>query len=257
MNSKLKIAIIQSALFWEDIDANLSNFEEQIFNLEKNIDIIVLPETFNTGFSDKVGILAEPENYKTFKWLKQMAAHTRAAICGSYFVKAKGEVYNRFYFVKPNGEHISYDKIQLFSYSGEHIACKKGDTKITFEYKGWQIKPIVCYDLRFPEICRNHIKNGTYEYDLLICVANWPSSRIKAWNNLLFSRAIENSCFAIGANIVGKDGRGIQYNGHSKYCSPLDDNLAPISETETILTSELDLEWLKDYRKKFPFLEDA
>lgn len=86
----MHIALIQSDLYWEDTQANLANFEEKIWNLPQAVDLIVLPEMFSTGFSMQPEKWAEPMNFTTLKWLKQMASQTKAAVTGSYMVKEKG-----------------------------------------------------------------------------------------------------------------------------------------------------------------------
>ncbi|MDP1271133.1 nitrilase-related carbon-nitrogen hydrolase, partial [Klebsiella pneumoniae] len=79
------------------------------------------------------------------------------------------------------------------------------DVRTVIEYKGWRILPQVCYDLRFPVWCRNR-----NDYDLMLCVANWPSPRRHAWRTLLLARAIENQCYVAGVNRVGEDGKGLE-----------------------------------------------
>ena len=122
------------------------------------------------------------------------------------------------------------------------------------EYKGWKIRLLICYDLRFPVWCRN-VDNA---YDLLLFVASWPQSRVHAWRSLLVARAIENAAFVCGVNRVGTDGMSLVYRGDSMI---VDEKGNIIAETEPYveqtITAELDGERLLRFRQKFPVWKDA
>lgn len=252
----LKIAIVQTTLFWEDIAANLAMLEEKIWKISETVDLIILPEMFNTGFSMNAHKMAEPVNGHTTKWMKQMALQTKAALCGSFAIKENGFFYNRFHFVEPNGFINIYDKIHTFSPANESNIYQKGIKNYIINYKKWKINPQICYDLRFPQSAQNQIINGEYDFDLLIYVANWPAPRTAAWIHLLEARAIENGCFAIGVNRVGSDANQLKYEGNSAVCFPLPEYNLYLKETEEIKIFTLLAENLIDYRKKFPFLAD-
>ncbi len=248
----LKLALIQSDIYWHEVGANLAMFEEKIWQIHEPVDIIVLPEMFQTGFTMEHEHLAEPMNFTTFKWMKQMAAQKQAVVCGSFIVKESGKVYNRLLWMQPNGEYFSYDKRHLFRMADEHNHFNMGEQKLIVEWKGWKICPLVCYDLRFPVWSRN----VDLEYDLLLYVANWPAARVNAWDTLLEARAIENVSYSIGLNRVGKDGVGIEYNGHSAAYSPKGEQLA-FSEKGEVIIVELSAESLLGFREKFPAQMDA
>jgi omega-amidase len=257
MKDNLKITLVQTPLYWENVDANLAMLEEKIWN-NQGSDLIVLPETFTTGFSTNASTLAEFPLGKTFKWMQRMAYQTKSVIVGSYMVRENNHYYNRLVWMQPNGEFDFYNKHHLFSLSGEDLVFEPGKNKIIKEIKGWKICPLICYDLRFPEWCRNSMIGNaadSYAYDLLIFVANWASSRRLAWKTLLQARAIENSCFCIGVNIIGKDGKGLQYAGESGVYSPL--GASEISTEEKLIHQVLDKDLLMEYRSKYPFLKDA
>ncbi|MFN0049024.1 MAG: amidohydrolase [Cytophagales bacterium] len=253
----LHISIIQTKLFWEDIDANLAMLEEKIWQVEANTDLILLPEMFSTGFTNKAPLFAEPMNGKTFKWMKQQAAQTTAAIVGSYIVRADTFYYNRLIWMQPDGKYFTYDKRHTFSLSGEDKVYMAGNQRLIVNWRGWKICPMICYDLRFPIWSRNKIVDQIYEYDLLLFVANWPDSRNAAWETLLKARAIENSCFCAGANIVGKDGNGLQYIGNSSIYNPLVENMLTTNSEDNIFSTTISKVELDIYRKKYPFLEDG
>jgi predicted amidohydrolase len=248
----LRVSLVQSEIHWHEISANLAMYEEKIWSLKGKTDIIVLPEMFQTGFSMENTVLAEPMNFTTFKWMKQLASQTQAVITGSFIVKEDGRIFNRLIWMQPNGDWYKYDKRHLFRMAGEHQHFDFGNEKLIVEWKGWKICPMVCYDLRFPVWARN----VNLEYDLLLYVANWPAVRISAWDTLLKARAIENVSYSIGVNRIGLDGNAIEYNGHSAAYSPKGETLV-YSETEEILTLTLDGKELSDFREKFPAHLDA
>jgi omega-amidase len=256
----LQIASIQTDLHWEDISANLAMLEEKIWKIEKAVDLIILPEMFNTGFSMNAKQFAEPVNGQTMKWMKQIAAQSKAVITGSIMIKVDGKSYNRLIWMQPDGKYDFYDKRHTFKLTGEHQVYESGNKPLIKTLNGWKINLIICYDLRFPVWCRNQasIVNGEwiFNYDIMVCVANWPSNRGYAWNTLLKSRAIENSSYVIGVNRIGKDGRGFNHEGGSLICSPLE-VLNDAGSDDTFQIFSLIYGQLGDYRIKYPFLQDS
>jgi len=248
----LKLALIQSEIYWQQKGANLGMFEEKIWQISEPVDIIVLPEMFQTGFTMEHEGLSEPMNLTTFKWMKQMAAQKKAVVTGSYIVKEKGEVYNRLIWMQPDGQFETYDKRHLFRMAKEDQYYSMGQDRIVVEWKGWKICPLICYDLRFPVWARNN----SLAYDALLYVANWPAARISAWDALLKARAIENVSYSVGLNRVGEDGNGIAYNGHSGAYSPKGETLS-FSESEEIMLVTLNRKDLDNFRTKFPAHLDA
>ena len=253
----MNVALIQTDLYWEDIDANLAKFEEIIRGIESTIDFIVLPEMFTTGFCMNPNLLAEPHGGKTFKWMNQIAQYKKAAITGSYIVKENGNFYNRLYFVYPNGNWLTYDKNHLFTLAGENISYTSGNDSIIINYNGWRLKPLICYDLRFPKSSFVKTQKENYEYDLLFYVANWPEDRVEAWDTLLKARAIENVSYCIGVNRTGKDDNNKKYTGHSSIFKYNGNKLAYSEKNEDILLFNLSLTNLNKFREKYNFLDDA
>lgn len=258
MNS-LKVTFIQTLLFWEDIGANLAMLEEKIWEIRERTDIIVLPEMFNTGFTMDARRFAEPVNFTTLKWMQQMSKQKHSVIVGSYIVKESGLFYNRLYWINPNGQNSYYDKRHLFRMGEEHLTYTSGSHRLITNFKAWKIMPLICYDLRFPVWSRNRLdaKSQVPEYDLLIYVANWPAPRTEVWDTLLKARALENQCYCLGVNRLGTDGMKVDYSGHST-CYDFKGNLMnKITSEQDIFTVELDLEKLREFRKKFPIYLDA
>lgn len=256
MIADLRIALIQSDLHWENVEANLAMFEEKIWAIQGQVDLIVLPEMFTTGFTMNSS-LAEPMNSKTFRWMAQQAAQTKAVIMGSYIVQEKGICYNRLFAVYPDGTFKKYDKKHLFGLAGEDQAYVAGKSREVIEVNGWKLLPLICYDLRFPVWSRSKKGNDQlYEYDAVIYCANWPQPRIHAWDTLLAARAIENSSYAIGVNRTGKDGSGSVYPGHSAVYDFLGNQLTYATE-EALLTATLEHRKMSHFRSRFPFQRDA
>ena len=248
----LKVTLIQSKLHWQEIDANLAMFEEKIWSIKDQPDIIILPEMFSTGFTMEARKLAEPPNSKTYRWMAQMAAQTKALIIGSCIIKDGTSFYNRLHAVRPDTKYQYYDKRHLFRMAEEHNHFSPGKEKVIIEWKGWKILPLVCYDLRFPVWSRNISKGSGHQYDTSIFVANWPAARVSAWDTLLRARAIENLSYTIGVNRVGEDGNQVMYNGHSAVYGPKGDSLSSMEDKEEIQTISISYDDLESYRTKFP-----
>ncbi|NQX90550.1 MAG: amidohydrolase [Flavobacteriales bacterium] len=256
MNS-LKLSLLQTSLEWDNPAANQESIAVAIKKEKPDTDIIVLPEMFTTGFSMDTSNAEEFEGSETVSWMKGIANEFDAAICGSVKMKANGKFINRMLWVEPNGTIQVYDKQQLFTFAGEDQHYTAGDKELIVEWRGWKVKLLVCYDLRFPELARNR-EGGSYpKQDLLIYVANWPEARSAAWHSLLVARAIENQCYLAGCNRVGEDGNGISYDGKSSIIDSKGVEMAHAVHETTWLHSELSLEELNNFRKKFPVLKDA
>lgn len=250
----LRVTLLQNDLFWENPEANRQQFETTIGRLSTPTDLLVLPEMFTTGFSMHAPALAETMDGPTVSWLQKMAAQSQAAITGSLIVQENGRYFNRLVWAEPDGTVRHYDKRHLFRMAQENAIYSAGETRLTLTWKGWNICPLICYDLRFPVWSRQHPENP---YDLLLYVANWPEKRIQAWRTLLAARAIENQAYTIGVNRTGKDPNGISYNGNSGVCLPRGDAFYLPSNPEIIHTQTLSYQDLKTFREQFPAYLDA
>ncbi len=249
---KLSIHLIQVALVWENKEENLKTIQLEIEKLPDSADLVILPEMFSTGFTMKPNFVAETMTGKTVEWMKQMAEKFDIALVGSIVIEEDKKFYNRLIFVTKDGILETYDKRHLFSYAGENEVYTAGKERKIINYKGWNICLQICYDLRFPVFTRN-----CGEYDLLLFVANWPESRILAWDTLLKARAIENICYVAGVNRVGNDKHNYYHNGHSQLIDYLGENLIqPQEEVETFQFT-IEMQPLLDTREKLGFLNDA
>ena len=247
----MKIALVQAPLLWENPKQNRNYFEEKINSISETIDLIVLPEMFTSGFTMNPKSVAESMQGETVSWLQVLAKAKNSAITGSLVIEENGNFYNRLVFVFPSGEIKTYDKKHLFTLAGEDKKYTSGTQKMLFEYQGFKICPLICYDLRFPVFARN-----TEDYDLLIYVANWPKPRINAWDALLKARAIENMCYTIGVNRIGEDPNQHHYPGHSQVIDFLGNYLIEPQENEGVFVTTLNKKTLVETRQKFGFLND-
>lgn len=248
----LKIALIQANIVWQNAAINRKNYTQKIIEISENIDLVLLPEMFSTGFSMQPQNLAETMKGETVKWMQEIAVNNQCAIGGSLIIIEDGKYYNRFIFVHPTAEIEYYNKRHLFTLAGEEKVYTAGEEKVIVDYKGWKICPLVCYDLRFPVWSRN-IEN----YDVLVYVANWPKKRITAWDALLKARSIENMCYVVGVNRVGVDANSFEYSGHSSLYDCLGEKLThsiPNHESVEIIT--LKKKHVNETRNKLNFLND-
>lgn len=258
MAENLQVALIQTDLYWQDRGANLANIEEKIWSMEQSVDLIVLPEMFPTAFTMNVEEMAEPMNFTTTKWMKQMASQTKAVVTGSVIIKEGGKFFNRLLWVRPEGEVTTYDKRHLFRMADEDRYFDMGQQNVVVELKGWKILPQICYDLRFPVWSRNFTDQGDHWlYDAVFYIASWPASRVNAWDILLKARAVENLAYCLGVNRTGLDGNDISYNGHSAGYDFKGSTLTFSEDKEEILYVELDFRRLTEFRKAFPAWKDA
>jgi omega-amidase len=244
----LRISIIQSNLHWHNAEANRSMFSEKLTEAAPKSDLIILPEMFTTGFSMSAPELAEDPEGPTLNWMIQEAKKYQAILTGSIIVKENDKYYNRLYWVRPDSSYLTYDKRHLFRMAKENHTYTAGKEKLIITLKGWNICPLICYDLRFPVWSRN-TENA---YDLLLYVANWPKARSQAWRILLQARAIENLAFVAGVNRVGIDGNGHPYSGDSAIIHPKGHHLLETKESEGIHTITLNKKELDNFRTAFP-----
>ena len=248
----MKVAVVQTHIIWENAVENRSHLSQIINGSLEEIDLIVLPEMFSTGFTMHPKKVAETMQGDTILWLQHLAQAKNCAITGSLVIEEQGKFYNRLVFVFPDGTLKHYDKRHLFSLAGEHKEFSAGKNRLIVEYKGWKICPLICYDLRFPVFSRN-----SEEYDLLIYVANWPEVRSDAWNSLLKARAIENMTYTIGVNRIGQDENKNKYFGDSQIIDCMGNYVVEPYQSDSMIIAELDQKKQDRSRKKFGFLNDA
>jgi predicted amidohydrolase len=247
---------VQAQQYWEDKDANLQHLEQLITDVH-GTDLILFPEMFHTSFSmNSIELAEQMENSKGLTWLKKIAANKQAACYTSLIIEVQGYYYNRGVFVEPSGKISIYDKRKLFSLAKEDQHFSAGEQETIVHYLGWNINLQICYDLRFPENCRNSEVQGKARYDILLYVANWPEKRINHWKTLLPARAIENQCYVAAVNRVGTDLNQLSYTGESNIYDANGKTLSNHSINECIITIRISNKDLVSLRSNLPFLKD-
>lgn len=252
--SALNVAIVQTALHWHEPAKNLRMFTEMLERHDGDTDLFVLPEMFATGFTMHAEAHAEPMDGRSLAWMAETAARLDTSLCGSLVIRDGGEYFNRFVLMFPDGVYRCYDKRHRFRLAGEHEHYSAGSELVTIELRGWRIRPMVCYDLRFPVWSRNGAADG---YDLLVYVANWPDRRHLAWETLVRARAIENLAYVAAVNRIGVDGNDIRYRGGSAVIDYLGRSLVSMADECAVMSATLEKPPLEKFREKFPFHLDA
>ncbi len=255
----MRITLVQNDIIWEHKEANLLFYESIFSGLSGKTDLVVLPEMCTTGFSMKSEYLAEYDNENTITSFVRMSGSYGFAIAGSFIGRGSKtgnleSIYNRGFFVHPDGKVDYYNKRHLFRMGEEPEHYSPGDEIKIIKYMGWNIRMAICYDLRFPVWNRNVDNN----YDLLLVTANWPQARDHVWTSLLTARAIENMAYVCGVNRIGTDGMKISYSGSSMLVNAYGTTISDMTPfMEQVETYEINLDELKRFREKFPVWKDA
>ncbi|MBN1599769.1 MAG: amidohydrolase [Bacteroidales bacterium] len=252
MKSSLKVVLLQYDVIWNNLEVNLEKIMLLLGSVRQKIDIIILPEMFATGFTLRPKLLTEGNENFIIEKLKEISENYNACVIGSHPCKSDNSYYNRLLILKDQHTVLTYDKKHLFKKTGEDKQYYPGSEQVVFDYQGWKILPLICYDLRFPVWSRN-----TMNYDLLVYSANWPAVRNHIWETLLNARAIENQCYVCGVNRTGEDKNRIKYIGNSRVINYKGEILKKLDNKESVLITELKMKELKEFRAQFPFLEDA
>lgn len=268
---ELRVTLVQLDIVWHDPAANRKRVEAMVHGLAT--DLIVLPETFTTGFSNAAVRDAETMEGETVRWMRGLAKASGAAVTGSVQMREGGGVFNRLLFALPTGEMMHYDKRHLFRMAGEHEVYAGGSSRLVVEWRGWRTCPLVCYDLRFPVFSRNRVVDADgrpvapssvgsgepvrLDYDLLIYVANWPAARQEAWRTLLRARAIENLAYVVGVNRAGVDGNGHAYAGQSAVIGPLGEVVLELGAEAQASTVVVERGRVREHRERFPAWRDG
>jgi omega-amidase len=256
----LRISLVQADTVWHDPAANRAMYGDLIAPLAGRTDLVLLPETFTSGFSNEALASAEDMRGPTVAWIRDQARRLDAVVTGSVQIREGQGVYNRLLWATPDGGLEHYDKRHLFRMAKEHERYAAGRERLTVELKGWRVCPLVCYDLRFPVFIRNRYgveAPERFDYDLLLFVANWPSPRRYAWQTLLRARAIENLSYVAAVNRAGTDGNGHAYSGDSVALDFLGQPLLEFGAQPQVATSTLSAAALAAHRERFPAQLDA
>ena len=251
----MNVTILQTDIEWVSPQENVQRAQRMI---EENpgADLYVLPEMWSTGFATNPLDIAEDElTSVSLQWMKNVASQQKCAICGSLAIRTIDGTYrNRHYFINGKTGCLQYyDKHHLFTYGGENNYYQAGESHTVVEYEGFRILLLTCYDLRFPVWSRY---SDDLQFDMIICVANWPESRQNAFHILTRARAIENMSYLVAVNRVGDDSYN-HYRGCSCIISPIGKTLVCCPpQIPATASFSLNLEPLRQKRAKFRVLDD-
>jgi predicted amidohydrolase len=244
--------MIQPFLIWENIEANLDMLNNLIVHVAEETDLIILPETFSTGFTMQADLHAEELNGRAVSWMQKVAAEKQAYVAGSVIIRKESQIFNRLLWISPEGIEGTYDKRHLFRMGRENEHFVAGSSREIFQLGSFRFLPQICYDLRFPVFSRNR-----NDYDVLFYVANWPATRQQVWETLLKARAIENQAYVLGVNRVGTDGVGVDHVGGTTAIDPMGNVIKKLDPVPGILRCKLELEKVREFRDRFPAWKDA
>lgn len=252
----MNVITVQHNVAWGERKANFDTIRRLLTAGETAAgSLIVLPEMFSTGYNMEVDAVAESSRSGTEEFLSTLAWEYQSHIVGGLVTRdpSSGKGRNELAVFNPAGRPLAlYQKNHTFSYAGESDHYLPGDGLALFDWNGFKVCPLICYDLRFPELFRTAVRAGT---TLFTVSANWPASRIGHWNTLLAARAIENLSYVVGVNRVGSDPHH-EYSGSSRIIDPQGKILAEADHSETVLSAPADLEGLRAWREEFPALRD-
>lgn len=245
--NNLSVALVQDVIDWQNPPANRERYQRYIDELKQDIDLLVLPEMFSTGF-----YLRPDEKYETMagdtvQWMSANAESLNATVTGSLIMRDQERFVNRMIWSLPDGRIKWYDKRHLFRFGGEHHNFTAGEQRVVFDCAGWRVAPFVCYDLRFPVWSRN-----VDDYDLALYVANWPDARQYAWDTLLRARAIENQSYVIGVNRLGENPLGDTFSGGSAILNFTGEAIEDCRGRPGVFTASLAMSALQEFRDYFP-----
>lgn len=249
----MKIALLQINSAWENEAKNCRTASHLLAEAAgARCDIAVLPEMFSTGFTMNLSALSDGNATKAF--LAEQAKKFAMPILAGVAMKKPGEKLgtNNALFFDSAGRMITrYAKKRLFPLSGEPDVYRAGKKWVVFTVGDVHASVFICYDLRFPELFRQVSR----KVQIIFVIANWPESRMSHWEALLRARAIENQCYVVGVNRLGKDGNGIRYAGGSLVVDPMGMTIAQLNSHLKWATVAIDPALVTKVRECYPFLQ--
>lgn len=253
-NGELRVAGIQAATVWNDVQANLNAYEVWINRAaDYGTGLVVLSEFFSTGFIPE-DVVPQTETGEVVSWMQAQAAANDLVVAGSVFMQRddRSRPTNTCVFVDANGIKGMYDKARPFSLAGEDAMVEAGRGPLTLTIDGVRVTPFVCYDLRFPGL----FWNTALDTDLFIVPANWPSSRSDQWTALLRARAIETQAYVLGVNRIGTDGNHVRHSGQSCAFDPMGAELVRFGDQEGLVIVDVNADRVERLREQFPIRND-
>jgi omega-amidase len=258
----MHIVACQLDIAWQDRQANRQRVLDALSDEPIPVgSLIILPEMFETGFTMNVDVACDADGSSN-QFLAELARTYQSTVIAGVVNKAgDGKGLNQAVVITPDASDspgtsgnpaTTYTKMHPFSPVGEAECYRAGDAVTIFEYQGFKVSPLICYDLRFPERFREAVSLGA---EVLVIIANWPSVRASHWSALLVARAIENQAYVVGVNRVGQD-PSLPYPGLTAVIDPQGNTLAQANDQQIVLHADLDRDALLRYRSEFPFLND-
>ena len=252
----VRVHACQLDIAWEDKQANFTKARDLVAGAGAAPEpgsLVVLPEMFATGFSMDAPKIAEEASGETAGFLSELASECQCTVVGGVVSAGQGRFFNEALVVSASGDELArYRKMHLFSPAGEDEHYSAGEAPVVFEHGGFRVAPLICYDLRFPEVFRACVRRGV---DLFVVIANWPAVRVDHWATLLRARAIENQAYLVGVNRAGRD-PSHEYPGRSMTIDPRGEVLAEAGPEECVLSAEINPALVEETRREFPALRD-
>ncbi len=250
----LNAGLVQMDVKFADVESNLAAAVDGIGRLaDLGVEIILLPELWSSGFDNQKLITHAKQTPAIIERLREKAEDDNIIIAGSLPELSGDRIYNTLYLIDKNGDiAAAYRKIHLFTLTGENKYFAAGNKAVVAKTSIGPVGLMTCYDLRFPELCRSLALQGAR---IVLVSAEWPLARIDHWNILLKARAVENQIFIIAANMCGRD-PDLVYGGCSQIVSPQGVVLAKAENKEFLLSAEIDMNELAEFRKRIPCLKE-
>ncbi len=250
---KIRVAVLQFAVSDGKISENFEKVSRLLKKIRRKPDLVVLPEMWPSGFRVVNGEILLRETQEVMKELAAFARKKSCYVVGSHLTKSPRGFYNTASVISPRGKTIGeYHKVHLFKMGGEAKKFIAGSRSLVCKTKIGKLGLGICYDIRFPEFIRKEVLEGA---EMLVIPSAWPRARIEHFRTLLRTRAIENQCFVISSNKVGKNTEGIEYGGHSVVIGPWGEVYGELKSKPGILELEINLNRVKEIRKSFPVLQ--
>jgi len=249
----MKIGLVQYAPIWESKEKSIEVLDNLLNSVDKDTSVLVFPEMTLTGFTMESKKNSEEIDGIGFQYFMNLANKLKVDIFAGIIKKENHNYFNSLIHYDNKGLiKAVYNKIHPFSFAKEDEFYSAGKEVVLTKLNNYKIGLTICYDLRFPELYRLYAKENV---DLIINIANWPTKRVEHWKHLLKARAIENQCFIIGVNRVGKDASN-EYNGFSGIFDPMGNELTLVENESKIIQEEINLDDTKTTRERFHFLDD-
>lgn len=249
----MKVGLTQMDIVWENKDKNMITVTRLMEQAkQQGVELIVFPEMTLTGFTMNTAFAGEEMLFsETLQFFKDCSRKYDMAVAFGFVEDFGEEYYNKLMIISKGRILYDYDKIHPFNYGEEGRHYIGGHEVKTTNLGDVCLSGFVCYDLRFPEI----FQAVADQTDLILVIANWPKERILHWETLLRARAIENQCYVVGVNRVGR-GNGLDYIASSMAFDPLGECLTEPHSTSGLMTIQIDPDVVHEVRRQYPFRED-